>query len=62
MSAVTVNGSAVGEGMKHERVPWCVIVVPPLKPIPNMPPGYVEHSRWHDGSGHTTIIAKAAAS
>ena len=31
------------------------IIVAPLHPIPNLPVGYVEVSRWTDGTGTTAI-------
>lgn len=31
------------------------IIVAPLHEIPNLPPGYYEHSRWRDGTGTTSI-------
>jgi hypothetical protein len=53
---ITVNGKEV----KADRDTGAdlVLVVPPFKAIPNMPPGYVEHSRWTDGTGTITILAR----
>lgn len=45
---LTVNG-------KESLIAPVSIVVAPLQPIPNLPPGYVEHSRWTDGTGATVI-------
>ena len=31
------------------------IIVAPRHPVPNLPPGFYEVSRWVDGTGTTTI-------
>lgn len=31
------------------------IIVAPYQSIPNLPPGYIEESRWTDGAGATVI-------
>jgi hypothetical protein len=45
---ITVNGKASAAAP-------VTIIVAPLQPVPNIMPGYVEHSRWTDGTGTTTI-------
>jgi hypothetical protein len=41
-------------GKRNDPAP-VTIVVAPFQPIPNLPPGYIEQSRWTDGTGTTTI-------
>jgi hypothetical protein len=45
---IEVNG-------KHVSPAPVIVIAAPLQPIPNLPPGYIEKSRWTDGTGTTTI-------
>ncbi len=48
MSELRING-------KISSPAPLTLVVAPFKPIPNLPPGYQEVSRWTDGTGTTAI-------
>lgn len=47
-STIVVNGKPVLEAP-------VTIVVAAYRGVPNLPPGYVESSRWTDGTGVTVI-------
>lgn len=53
---VKVNGHTINTD--RDNGADLILVVPPLKPVPNIPAGYLEHSRWTDGAGATTITAR----